>query len=163
VTVVRGSPWKPVVVAGGIAIVVSAAGALMTDLSPWYYALKRPTWQPPDWLFGPVWTTIFILSTLAAVLSWRVASNSAERRRIVVLFAINIVLNLLWSALFFRLHHPDFAFVDALFLWLSVLALAVGLGSLSRLAGLLLVPYLVWVTFAATLTFNIWRLNPPFI
>ncbi|GAC1620629.1 MAG: tryptophan-rich sensory protein [Nevskia sp.] len=159
----RRSPWQPVAVAGGIAIAVSTAGALLTDLSPWYYALRRPSWQPPDWLFGPVWTTIFILSTLAAVLAWRGSANASDRRRVVWLFGINILLNLLWSALFFQLRRPDLAFAEVLFLWLSIVLLIAGLWPLSPFAGLLLLPYLFWVTFAATLTFAVCRLNAPFV
>lgn len=156
------SPSKPVAVAGGIAILVSAGGALLTSLGPWYYALKRPHWQPPDWLFGPVWTTIFILATLAAVLSWQRARSSAQRRRIVLLFALNIAFNLLWSLLFFRLQRPDLALYEVPLLWLSIAALMIGLWPLSRVAASVLLPYLVWVSFAATLNLAIVRLNAPF-
>lgn len=161
-TVQRRSAWKPVAVAGGIAILVGAAGALLTDLGPWYYALKRPSWQPPDWLFGPVWTTIFVLAALAAAGSWRRAANAAERRRIIVLFSLNIALNLFWSALFFRLQRPDYAFAEVPFLWLSIALLMFGLWPLWRPASVVLAPYLLWVSFAAVLTFAIDRLNAPF-
>lgn len=156
------SPSKPVAVAGGIAILVSVCGALLTELGPWYYALKRPGWQPPDWLFGPVWTTIFILATLAAVLSWQRARRPAQRRRIVLLFALNIAFNLLWSLLFFRLQRPDLALYEVPLLWLSIAALMFGLGPMSRTAAWVLLPYLVWVSFAALLNLEIVRLNAPF-
>ena len=161
-TAARARAWQPVAVAGGIAILVSASGALLTQLGPWYYALKRPAWQPPDWLFGPVWTTIFILATLAAVLAWRRAQTAVQRRRVVLLFVLNIAFNLLWSLLFFRLQRPDWALFEVPLLWLSIAALMAGLAPLTRTATRLLLPYLGWVSFAALLNLAIVRLNAPF-
>lgn len=154
--------WKPVLAAAGAALVLGVIGALVTELGPWYYDLKKPPWQPPDWLFGPAWTLIFGLAALSGMLAWIHAPDARTRRRILWLFAINGVFNVLWSTLFFRLHRPDFALAEVVLLWLSILALIVMLPSTSRWSSWLLVPYLAWVTFAALLNLTIVRLNYPF-
>jgi tryptophan-rich sensory protein len=158
----RSSRLLPVLVAAGAAILVASVGATMTDIGPWYQGLAKPSWQPPDWLFGPAWTLIFALAALSAVTAWRDAPDQASREWMVGLFAVNGVLNILWSALFFRLQRPDWALVEVAFLWLSVLALILVLRRYSRTAALLLVPYLAWVAFAAVLNLAVVRLNAPF-
>jgi tryptophan-rich sensory protein len=159
---VQTSGWLPYLIAAGAAIVVAGLGAWATDLSPWYFRLKKPTWQPPDWVFGPAWTTIFALTAISAGLAWNQAPDSASRGWIIGLFAINGLLNILWSALFFSLKRPDWALIEVVLLWLSILALIVALAFISTVASWLLVPYLVWVTFAAYLNLTIFRLNRPF-
>ncbi len=154
--------WTPVLVAAAAALAVGALGALVTQLGPWYYALRKPAWQPPDWLFGPAWTLIFGLAAIAGVMGWRRAGSRARRRGLLLLFAVNALLNVAWSVLFFRLHRPDWALYEVAFLWLSVLALMLGLAGLSRLAAALLLPYLGWVTFASVLNYTIVQLNRPF-
>jgi translocator protein len=145
------------------AISVAGLGALTTQLGPWYYGLRKPTWQPPDWLFGPVWTVIFVLAACSGFLALEHSPpQSRAKARILSLFAINAALNLLWSALFFRLHRPDWALVEVGLLWLSIAALMVVTAPQSKLASLLLLPYLAWVTFASALNFKIQQLNAPF-
>ncbi len=134
----------------------------MTVLGPWYYGLRQPAWNPPDWLFAPAWTLIFALTALAGVTGWRATTDRRQRTWIVSLFALNALFNVLWSALFFRLQRPDLALIDVALLWLSILALIVVLFRSSRLAGGLLFPYIGWVTFAATLNYSIVQLNPSF-
>lgn len=158
----RSNRLLPVLVAAGAAILVASVGATMTDLGPWYRGLAKPSWQPPDWLFGPAWTLIFSLAALSAVTAWRDAPDQASREWMVGLFAVNGVLNILWSALFFRFRRPDWALVEVVFLWLSVLALILVLRRYSRLAAWLLVPYLAWVAFAGVLNLAVVRLNAPF-
>ncbi len=158
----RGRYWKPILVAAGAALAVGAFGAWMTELGPWYYGLRVPPWKPPDWLFGPAWTLIFSLAAIAGVLAWRNARTRGAQVAILLLFALNINLNILWSGLFFRLQRPDFALVEVVFLWLSIVLLIAGLWRHSRLASVLLVPYLAWVTFAAVLNLAVVRLNGPF-
>ncbi len=157
-----GGRLLPVIVAAGAAILVASVGATMTDIGPWYQGLAKPSWQPPDWLFGPAWTLIFSLAALSAVTAWRDAPDRAAREWMVGLFAVNGVLNILWSALFFRVRRPDWALVEVVFLWLSVLALILLLRRYSRPASLLLLPYLAWVAFAAVLNLAVVRLNAPF-
>jgi tryptophan-rich sensory protein len=147
--------------AAGWAVLTAASGAMATDLGPWYRQLRKPSWQPPDWLFGPAWTVIFLLTALAGVLAWcSDGATPADRRRLVELFALNGVLNVLWSVLFFRRHRPDLAVVEVVPLWLSVLLIALAVGGLSSGGALLLMPYLIWVAFAAVLNAAIVRLNP---
>jgi tryptophan-rich sensory protein len=145
-----------------ITVLVLGAGGLMTSVGPWYRQLPKPTWTPPEWIFGPAWTLILGLAAWSGVLAWTAAPDAAARWIVIGLFAVNIVFHLLWSPLFFNLRRPDWALIEVPFLWLSVLALVVYLSQISALASWLLVPYLLWVGFAAYLTFAIVRMNPPF-
>ena len=153
---------RPILVAGACAAAVAVMGGLMTTLGPWYYGLHKPAWAPPDWAFAPAWTVIFALAALSGATVWRAMPPMRAWARIVSLFAVNGVLNILWSALYFRLHRPDWALVEAGLLWLSVLALIVVIRPWSRPASWLLVPYLAWVAFAFALNLAIVRLNYPF-
>ena len=157
-----GGRWKPVVVAVLAAFAVAILGGLATDVGPWYRQLHKPTWQPPDWLFGPAWTTIYALVVIAGVRAWRRAATPVHREWLVVLFASNGFVNVLWSLLFFRLQRPDWALLDVGVLWSSVLALTVVVGRRDRIGGFLLMPYLLWVSFASILNLTIVGLNAPF-
>ncbi len=143
-------------------ILVAGVGAFLTDISPWYHSLRRPSWQPPDWLFGPAWTVILALASLSLFLGLRHAQDRESSWLIGGLFVLNGVLNILWSPLFFKLRRPDWALGEVPLLWLSILAPIVLLTPISRIASLLLVPYLAWVSFAAVLNLTIVRLNHPF-
>jgi tryptophan-rich sensory protein len=157
--VTKSSYWLPVLAAGAAAIVVAVLGASMTDLGPWYHELKKPDWQPPDWAFGPAWTLIFALAALSGATAWRDAPDEASREWVIGLFAFNGFLNIFWSALFFRLHRPDWALLEVGVLWLSILLPIIIFARYSKKACLLLVPYLAWVTFAALLNFEVVKLN----
>jgi tryptophan-rich sensory protein len=154
--------WDAVIVAALSAVVVAAIGGTLTVLGPWYYGLKKPDWTPPDAAFGIVWTVIFALAALSAVIAWRRDPSPGRRQWLIALFAVNGLLNILWSLIFFKLQRPDLAIVEVAALWLSILALIVFLWGSSRLASLLLVPYLVWVGAAAWLNYDVVRLNGPF-
>ncbi|MFM8864811.1 MAG: TspO/MBR family protein [Limnohabitans sp.] len=150
----------------GLALLLSygtaGIGGALTELGPWYYALQHPDWKPPDAAFGVIWSTIFTLCALSAALAWRAAATRALRQRVLLLFGGNAVLNVLWSLLYFKLHRPDWALIEVLFLWLSIAALIMGLWRLSRWASALLLPYLVWVSIATALNLATVRLNGPF-
>jgi len=158
----RSRRWGPILAAAAAAAGVAGLGALATDIGPWYYGLEKPPWKPPDWLFGPAWTVIFALAAASAVTGWWSLRTHTGRRRMLVLFGINGVLNVLWSVLFFRLHRPDWALYEVGFFWLSIVALIIFLAPASRRASWLLVPYLAWVAFAGFLNLEIVRLNGPF-
>jgi tryptophan-rich sensory protein len=161
--IVKPAPrWKPILVAALSAVAVAVLGALMTDLGPWYSNLRKPDWQPPDWLFGPVWTLIFGLCALSGYLAWHNAPNRGGRDGVIALFALNGFLNVLWSALFFRLKRPDWALPESGLLWLSILLMIVALPRYSKAAGALLLPYLAWVSFATILNWSVVALNAPF-
>lgn len=153
---------KPVWIAAAAAISVAVIGGLMTDIGPWYASLKQPAWKPPDWAFGPVWTTIFALAAVAGVIGWRRAPSRAARETMLVLFAANGFLNVFWSLLYFRLHRPDWSLYEVPLLWLSVLALILLLARFAKPAAWLLAPYLVWVATAAALNWQTVKLNGPF-
>ena len=152
----------PVAVAAVSAIGVAVLGGLMTELGDWYYGLQQPPWKPPDWLFGPAWTLIFALAATAGVATWRAMPLKAQREWLLVLFALNGFLNVLWSLLFFRLQRPDWAQFEVAFLWLSIVVLIAFVVRYSRRAAWLLLPYLAWVSFAALLNGAVVRLNAPF-
>lgn len=141
---------------------MAGAGAFLTELSPWYYGLKRPSWQPPDWLFGPAWTVILALASLSLFFAMHHARDRQERLLVVGLFVANGVLNVLWSPLFFKWRRPDWALAEVPLLWLSILVPILVARPISSIASVLLLPYLAWVSFAAILNLTIVRLNWPF-
>lgn len=154
--------WKPVAIAAAAALAVAVLGGLSTDIGSWYRGLTKPSWQPPDVLFGPVWTTIYALAAIAAARAWERAPRRADREWLIALFTLNGFVNVLWSLLFFRLHRPDWALAEVGVLWLSIALLIVVLRRHSRFSAWLLAPYLLWVTFAAALNAEVVRLNGPF-
>ena len=154
--------WRPVAIAVVAALLVATLGGLATDIGPWYARLHKPSWQPPDWLFGPAWTTIYALVVIAAVRGWRRAGRGPTREWLIALFSFNAFANVLWSLLFFRLQRPDWALLEVGVLWSSVLVLTVILGRRDPAGGALLLPYLAWVAFASFLNLTIVELNAPF-
>ena len=125
--------------------------ALMT-----YEGLSKPNWTPPNWLFAPVWTILYVAMGVAAGLAWRRSSLAALP---MLLFLLQLVLNVAWSAVFFRLRSPGWAFLEIVALWCAILLTVVAFGRTAPVAGWLMVPYLVWVSYATALNFAIWRLN----
>jgi benzodiazapine receptor len=134
-------------------------GGLMTPRADWYARLRKPAWQPPGWAFGPGWTIILGLAAWAAVRAWN-AGDAAQQRDVLILFGVNGLFHLLWSPLFFKLQRPDWALIEVPFLWASVLAMVIGLWPIDSLAALLILPYLAWVAFAASLNWKVVDLNP---
>jgi tryptophan-rich sensory protein len=143
-------------------IIVAGTGGALTRLDEWYFALKQPAFKPPDWVFGPAWTLLFFLIAWAAVVGWRAGArlDPSPRRRMLLLFAINGLANVGWSLLYFFLRRPDWALAEVVILWGSILALILHFRAYAPRAALLLVPYLLWVSFAALLNFEAVRLNP---
>jgi len=144
------------------AIAVAGLGGAMTDTGPWYLALEKPAWQPPGWVFGPVWTVIFACCAWSFGEAWAASRTRAARATVLWLFGFNMFLNIAWSALFFRAQRPDWALVEVALLWLSIAALIGVLRPMSRRAAILLLPYLAWVGLAAVLNWEVVRLNGPF-
>lgn len=155
-------PETHIVLAVLWAVLLGGLGGLLTTIGPWYRNLKKPRWQPPDWLFGPAWTLILGLAAWAAVLAWDGAPDDSSRNTIILLYGLNFIFHFLWSPLFFTLRRPDWSLNEVVFLWASVLALCFGLRPYSVLASWLIVPYFIWVSFAAILNLYIVRLNRPF-
>jgi tryptophan-rich sensory protein len=144
-----------------LAICFAAAGigSLLTtpSINGWYAGLAKPRWTPPNWVFGPVWSTLYAMMAVAAWLVWRRGGD--EVRLALILFAVQLALNVAWSGLFFALRLPGAAFAEILLLWVAIGATTLTFGRISTAAALLFVPYFAWVGFAAILNLAIWRLN----
>jgi translocator protein len=144
-------------------ICFTAAGigsfATAPAITNWYAGINKPSWNPPNWLFGPVWTVLYAMMATAAWLVWRRLGLQAAATPL-FFFAMQLMLNTLWSVFFFGLHNPGLAFAEIILLWLSIAATIYYFWRVRPLAGVLLIPYLAWVSFAAFLNFTIWRLNP---
>ena len=126
----------------------------------WYASLAKPAWTPPTWVFGPAWTILYAMMAVAAWRLWRrLGARPRESRRALVLFAVQLALNLSWTPVFFGMQRPDLALVVILFLWVAIAATIVAAWKACKTAAALLVPYLAWVTFATALNADIWRLN----
>lgn len=144
----------------GWLVVVFAAGLLGARYMPgeWYASLAKPSWNPPNSIFAPVWSVLYVFMAVAAWLVWRRAGFCGAGGAL-GLFLVQLVLNTMWSYLFFGLHRPDLAFFDIAALLLAILVVALLFWRHSPVAGALMLPYLAWVGFAAFLNFTLWRLN----
>lgn len=160
---VRGGPATSLlglIVSLGVCFLVAAIGAKASiNAAGFYMQLQRPSWAPPAWVFGPVWTILYALMAVSAWLVWRRRSVSAVASAL-ALFVAQLVLNGLWSWIFFQWHRGFLATADITLLWFLLLGTVGAFWRQHRLAGLMLVPYLVWVTFAAVLSYVVWKGNP---
>jgi translocator protein len=157
---IEASSFWPVLGAAFVTFVAAGIGGYMTDTGPWYQALRKPAWKPPDWAFGPVWTVILILCIWSFAVGWREAPDASTQSWLVVLFLVNAVFHVGWNVVFFGLKRPDLAVYESVLLWLSILAPLLFLWQYTPKAALMLVPYLVWVAIATKLTADIAKLNP---
>jgi translocator protein len=139
---------------------VAAAATVASQFGPsqWYIALQKPDWTPPNWLFGPVWTLLYVGIAVAGWLVWR--AKTTERVKPFVLWAVQLMLNALWPWIFFGLQRPNLAFADIVFLLIAICGFIVIVRETSLPAAWIFLPYALWVGFAAALNFTIWRLNP---
>ena len=136
-------------------------GSIFTSpaIPTWYANLVKPSFNPPNYVFAPVWTTLFIMMGISLFLIWRRAGDVDSIRPALIFFGIQLLLNILWSVIFFGFHSPFAAFIEIIFLWCAIGFTIILFFTVSRAAGILLVPYILWVSFAAILNFMIWRLN----
>lgn len=139
----------------GICLGVGVVGSLFTvnAIPTWYATLNKPIFSPPNWVFGPVWTTLYILMGISLYLVWL-------KKKIPSIFWVQLILNVIWSIIFFGLKNPALAFVDVVALWVSIFLTMKAFSKINKLAGNLLIPYLVWVSFASILNLFIIFLNP---
>jgi tryptophan-rich sensory protein len=145
-----------------IAICFSAAGigSLFTDpeIGGWYARIEKPSWTPPNWVFGPVWSVLYLMMAVAAWLVWK-EKGFAGAAAPLALFGAQLVFNALWSIFFFGMHRMGLALLDIILLWSAILATLLSFWRVSPAAGALMIPYLLWVTYASALNYSIWRLN----
>lgn len=141
--------------------IAGAAGALFTvrAIPSWYALLQKPHLAPPNWVFGPVWTTLYLLMGVAAFFVWRRLNADSRVRMAMAVFMLQLALNALWSFLFFGLRSPALGFLGIVLLWLSIVATMILFARVSKTSAWLLVPYLAWTTFAGYLNYMIWMLN----
>jgi tryptophan-rich sensory protein len=155
--------WNPIlmlVLFVAVCFVAAGAGAGFTSHSvrDWYPTLRKPSWNPPAWIFGPVWTVLYLMMAIAAWLVWRRRGFEGAAGALGI-FTLQLALNALWSPLFFGLRNPFAGLVDIVPLWAAILATLLCFWRISPLAGALLVPYWLWVSFATALNFTIWKMN----
>lgn len=144
-----------------IPLVVGFTAGFFTTTGPgsWYQTIQKPSWNPPSWVFAPVWTTLYVLMGVALFLIWKNEENAFVKRYAITLFAVQLVLNFFWSFIFFRLEEPGWAFAEIILLWVFILATIFSFARVNTLAAWLLVPYISWVSFASILTYTIWTMN----
>ena len=152
----------PILIAALATAIVALMGATITVTGPWYDHLVQPHWAPPDRVYPVAWTLIYAINVIAVVTGWQAMPGGRESEGLIALWALNGFLNILWSLLFFRLERPDWALIEVVGLWLSVGALIVYTWRRTMTGAILLVPYLLWVTFAGYLNMTVVRLNGPF-
>lgn len=144
-----------------ICLAIGFLGSIATQggVNSWYPTIEKPSFNPPNWVFAPVWTTLFILMGIAAGLVWDRMNLRPEAKPALQLFGIQLVLNSLWSFLFFYFQMPGVAFIELIILWVFIFLTMRAFFSLSKPAGWLMLPYFLWVTFAGVLNGSIWYLN----
>ena len=130
-----------------------------SEITTWYATLNKPSFNPPNYLFGPVWTTLYILMAISFWLIWKNNTLQVQKNKAILVFGVQLTLNFFWSIIFFNLHQSGYAFADIVLLWIFILLSILSFHPISKTAAYLLIPYLCWVSFAAVLNFSIWRLN----
>ena len=144
----------------GLVLGIGLAGAFFTtNSSEWYQALAKPAFTPPGWVFAPVWTVLYLLIGVSAFLVWRKGLANAAGKTAAAAFILQLIFNALWTPIFFGLKQPLIAMMDIVMLWLAIITTIISFWKVSRPAAILLVPYIIWVSFASVLNFSIYWLN----
>lgn len=153
--------WK-LVVAVAVVELIGNLGAIFTlpAISTWYASLAKPSFTPPSWLFGPAWIVLYALIGIALYLVWERGAGKPKFRNAMLAFGAQLVLNVMWSFAFFGLHSPAYGVIVIVALWIAILAAVITFYRISRAAAYALVPYLIWVTFAAILNMFVFLMNP---
>lgn len=131
----------------------------VTGVESWYQTIQKPSWNPPSWIFGPVWTTLYVLMGIALFLVWKSDTSVQLKRIAIVLFAAQLILNFFWSFIFFNQQQIGWALAEMILLWFFILVTIFAFAQVSRPAAWLMVPYISWVSFAAILNYTIWKMN----
>ncbi|MFK7890535.1 MAG: TspO/MBR family protein [Granulosicoccus sp.] len=151
--------WVSYAVTAAALVVVGGVGGKATEIGPWYRSLRKPSWNPPDWAFPVVWTTIYLFIIYSVGRVWN-AADPEQHGLILMLVGVNFLLNIFWSVFFFTMKKPLLALFEVLLLWLSIIAMMIGFVEIDHVSAWMLVPYLAWVSVAAVLNLSIVRLNP---
>jgi translocator protein len=149
-----------IIICIAIPLIVGGISGTVTSGSEndWYASLEKPVFNPPDWIFGPVWTLLYLLMGISLYLIWK-RPPSPLRKRALVIFGVQLLLNAAWSFIFFYFQLPGWALVEIIFLWIFIWAMIIVFSKINKVAAYLQVPYLLWVTFAMVLNASIWWLN----
>ena len=154
-------PAVKLIISIAIPLAIGAIASLFTSASVngWYTTIYKPSFNPPNWIFAPVWTGLYIMMGIAFYLIWKSHPDENVKNRAIDLYLLQLAFNFLWSFIFFYLHQPGWALVDIIALWIAILLTIVSFGKISVTAAWLLLPYICWVSFAAILNFFIWKMN----
>ncbi len=152
--------WK-LIISIAIPLAVGFLGSYFTrpEIDTWYQSIEKPSWQPPSWVFGPVWTTLYVMMGVAFYLVWKNESRSRNRKLAMIFWSMQLVLNFFWSYIFFNQHKLGLAVVEIIALWIFIFITIILFGRVNKLAAWLMVPYISWVSFASLLTYTIYTLN----
>jgi tryptophan-rich sensory protein len=142
-----------------VAIGTTAGFFTVTGVGSWYQTINKPSWNPPGWVFGPVWTMLYIMMGVSLYLVWKSDINNHLKRTAIGLFAVQLILNFFWSFIFFDQQQPGWAFVEIIAMWVFILLTIFAFAKVNKTAAWLLVPYISWVSFATILNYTIWKLN----
>jgi tryptophan-rich sensory protein len=158
---IKKQNWFRLVSAIVICEAAGIIGSVFTTpaIDGWYSGLLKPSFNPPSWIFAPVWTTLFVLMGISLYLIWQKGLEKRENKLAFWLFIIHLGFNTLWSILFFGLKNPGWAFLEIVILWLFIVYLVLDFCNIDKKAAYLLLPYLLWVSFASVLNYSIWQLN----
>ncbi|MBU2579827.1 tryptophan-rich sensory protein [Patescibacteria group bacterium] len=153
--------YKRLIISLALPQLAGIVGSLFTTsaIPTWYATLQRPSFSPPNWIFGPAWITLYILMGISVYLIWQKVEKNKTARGAIRLFWIHLFFNAIWSIIFFGLQNPGLAFVNIIIIWLLIIALMIKFWKINRWATYLLIPYLLWVSFASLLNYFIWYLN----
>jgi tryptophan-rich sensory protein len=146
-----------------IPVAVGATSGFFTisGVESWYQTINKPSWNPPSWIFGPVWTTLYVMMGIALFLVWKSDASEGVKKTAISLFAVQLILNFFWSFIFFNQQQPGWALVEIIAMWVFILLTIFAFAKVSKPAAWLLVPYISWVSFATILNYTIWELNAP--
>jgi translocator protein len=153
--------WLKAIISLALPQLAGLTGAAFTETGEgsWYRQIQKPGWNPPGWLFAPVWTTLYILMGIAFYLIWKSAADVKIKRPAMIVWVVQLIFNFFWTIIFFYAHQIGSAFAEIVLLWLLILVTIFLCARISKLAAWLLVPYISWVSFATILTYTIWQLN----
>lgn len=144
-----------------VPLLVGASAGFFTSsgVNGWYATASKPWFNPPNWIFAPVWTSLYILMGIALFLVWKAETDKNIKQTAIILFAVQLALNFFWSFIFFKLQLPGWAFAEIILMWIMIFITILWFGKISSAAAWLLVPYISWVSFASILNYAIWKLN----